>query len=216
MENKRSLPFIIILMATICAILLLGWDFISYVSGYSLITIWGNVWFVFIALLQIFSLITIILLLITSIWGLANSVGKAKELRIGNWGMKAINELLFTIFTGLVVLVFIFGLIAAYAPNEIGVSFGLVLYFIAVVGAFITYIILRAKGIIEKEGMFACVKFTNSTGEKKKKKSETVEVTAEKVEEKQEPEKEEKSEEKQEQPVKEEKKKSKEDDKKQK
>ena len=134
--NKKSLPFVYILMTAICSILLLGWAFVSVpteyglsatISGFGIIGQWGSVWLVFSALFQIFSIISLVLILITTIWGWLFSAGKAKELKVGSWGLKAISEFLFTIFVGLVILVFIFWTIGVQNVTVGLISFNVVL-----------------------------------------------------------------------------------------
>jgi len=182
-STKKSLPFVFFVLTSVLALLLLGWSFVAVVSGYGIITLWAwGVFYIFAALFQIFVLIDIVLLLIIGIWGWLNSVGKAKELKIGNWGMKTLGEVLFSVFLGLVLLVFIFLVIASQ-----GVTFGSVLYLLVVLGSFITYLVLRGKGIIEQDGLFACVQINKKAGNSKSKKSDAIEIKINQDQEKEEP-----------------------------
>ncbi len=149
MENKKvsSFPFIFIFVATICFILILGWSF-GLRSGYGVITLWSNFSFCIAAIFQIISLIVLLLLFVTSIWGWTFSLGKAGELKIGKWGMKSICELLYTIFVCLAFLVFLFSAIGLG-----GVTIGMVLYLIANIGSFVAYLVFRSRGLIDKNGI---------------------------------------------------------------
>lgn len=170
--TKKSLPFVFFVLTSVLALLLLGWTFVPFASGYGIITLWGwGIFYIFAALFQVFVLIDIVLLLIIGIWGWLNAAGKAKELKIGNWGMKTLGELLFSVFVGLVLLVFIFSVIASQ-----GVTFGSILYLLVVLASFITYLVFRSKGMIEPEGLFACVQINKKAGNSKSKKSEAIEI----------------------------------------
>ncbi len=149
MENKKtnSFPFVFVFVATICFILILGWSF-GATSGYGLITVWSNFCLCISALLQIISIILLVLLLITSLWGWGYSMGKCAELKIGKYGMKAICELLYTIFVCLAVLVFLFAAIGFG-----GVTIGSILYLIVSIGSYILYIVFRSRGLIDKNGI---------------------------------------------------------------
>ena len=162
MENKQSnsFPFVFMFVAAICFVLILGWSFGAR-SGYGLITIWANFCLCMSALLQIISIVLLIVLLVTSIWGWAYSLGKAAELKIGKWGMKPICEFLYTIFVCLAVLVFLFSSIGFG-----GVTIGSVLYLIANLGSYILYIIFRGRGLIEKNGILDQVENFGDDSEK--------------------------------------------------
>ena len=97
-KTRKMLPFIYMVLTVIGAFLIMGWDFIYVLSGYQLLAYWINIWFIFTGIFQILSLISMILLLIVSIWGWAYAAGKAKELKIGSWGLKTIAEFMFIVF----------------------------------------------------------------------------------------------------------------------
>jgi len=147
MENKKSssFSFIFILASTICSLLILGWRF-GWTSGYGLITVWDNACLVISALLQIFSFITIILILIVGIWGILLKNQESSELKVGKFGQKSICELLFIIFVCLAFFVFLFCSIGFR-----GVTFGSVLYLLQTMGCLITYLILRNKNTNNKK-----------------------------------------------------------------
>ncbi len=174
--TKKSLPFVFFVLTGIWALLLLGWSFTGVTSGYGIITLWNSIWSIFASLFQIMVLITIVLMLIVGIWGWIASVGKAKELKVGSWSMKAIGEFLFSIFTGLVIFVFIFLTIGG------GVTFGSILYLLVILAAFITYLVLRGKDYIDKEGLFACVKISKNTTNSASKKKGSIEIKIEEPE----------------------------------
>jgi len=185
--TKKSLPFVFFVLTSVWALLLLGWSFVPFASGYAVVTLWSwGIFYIFAALFQIFVLIDIVLMLIIGIWGWMNSLGKAKELKVGSWGMKTIGECLFSIFVCLVVLVFIFLTIAAQ-----GVTFGLILYLLVILASFVTYLVFRGKGFIEEEGLFACVKINKKAGNSKTKKGEAIQIKVEDTPEKEEEQKEE-------------------------
>lgn len=173
MENKQSnsFPFVFIFVAAICFALILGWSF-GWSSGYGLITIWANFCLCLSALFQIFSIILLLILFITSVWGWSYSIGKVAEIKIGKWGMKPICEFLYTIFVCLAVLVFLFSAIGFG-----GVTIGSVLYLIANIGSYVLYIVFRSRGLIEKNGILEQVENFGDESEKtvvkKTKKSNT-------------------------------------------
>lgn len=162
MENKQSnsFPFVFIFVATICFVLILGWSF-GWKSGYGLITIWSNFCLCMAALFQIVSIILLILLLITSIWGWAYSLGKVDEIKVGKWGMKPICEFLYTIFVCCAVLVFLFAAIGFG-----GITIGSMLYLIANIGSYVLYIVFRGKGFISKNGILEQVENFGDESEK--------------------------------------------------
>ena len=167
MENKTSssFPFVFIFVAAICFVLILGWSF-GPSSGYGLITIWSNFCFCLSAVFQILSIILLIALIISSLWGWTYSLGKTVELRIGKWGLKVISEFLFTIFVILAVLVFLFSAIGFG-----GVTVGSVLYLIANIGSYVLYLVFRGNGLIEKNGLFDQIENINEPHEKTVKKT---------------------------------------------
>lgn len=170
--TKKSLPFVFLILTGILAVLLLGWPFVAGVPGYEVITLWGwGIFYLFASLFQMFVLINVLLLLIVGIWGWLNAIGKAKELKIGKWGLKTIGEFLFTFFVALVMLVLLFLTIASRA-----ITFGLILYLLVVLSAFITYLVFRKKSFIEPEGLFACIQINKKAGNSNAKKGESVEV----------------------------------------
>ncbi|MBR1925966.1 MAG: hypothetical protein IJ837_03870 [Clostridia bacterium] len=147
MENKKSssFSFSFILASTICSLLILGWRF-GWTSGYGLITVWDNACLVISALLQILSFITIILILIVSIWGILLKNKSDFELKVGKFKQKSICEMLFIVFVCLAFLVFLFCSIGFR-----GVTFGSVLYLLQTIGCLIAYLILRNKNKASKK-----------------------------------------------------------------
>lgn len=162
MENQKpkSFPFVFIFVATMCFALILGWPFGAR-TGYGLITIWANFCLCMSALFQIIALVLLILLLVTSLWGWAYSVGKIAELKVGKWGLKSICEFLYTIYVCLAILVFLFA-----AIGFSGVTVGSVLYLIANLGSYIMYIVFRGRGLIEKNGILEQVENFGEDSEK--------------------------------------------------
>ncbi len=156
-KTRKMLPFIYMVLTVIGAFLIMGWDFIYVLSGYQLLAYWINIWFIFTGIFQILSLISMILLLIVSIWGWAYAAGKAKELKIGSWGLKTIAEFMFIVFCATAVLVAVFASIASGIGFGI-ITFGALLYFLFILATVIVYLVLWKKGAIEKEGFFALPK----------------------------------------------------------
>ena len=156
-KNSKMLPFIYMVLTIIGAFLIMGWDFIYVLSGYQLLAYWENIWFIFTGIFQILSLISMLLLLIVSIWGWAYAAGKAKELKIGSWGLKTIAEFMFIVFCATAILVAVFSGVASGITFGI-ITFGSLLYFLFILAAVIVYLVLWKKGTIEKEGFFALPK----------------------------------------------------------
>ncbi len=170
---KSVLPFWIGLFLNFCALLVLGWNFGS-ATGYGLITHWHNIWFVLSAIFMIFSLLLIFLMIVLSIWGICGN-GKGAELQVGSWRMQAIFEFLMFSFGIATIFVFVFASASAGF-----VTFGAILYVLLVSSIIITYLVLRQKGLIEKQGMLEQISFSNEQEKSKKTKSKTKKQQTEK------------------------------------
>ena len=144
-KTKNSFSFIFILVSIICSLLILGWRF-GWTSGYGLITVWDNACLVISALLQIFSLVAIILILIMSIWGIFCNAQNSQPPKIGKWEMKSVNEILFIIFVCLAFFVFLFCSIGFRC-----VTVGSVLYLLQTISCLVAYLILRSKNTENKK-----------------------------------------------------------------